>query len=311
MVAVTGSSIAGGFGVALAAGACFETSYALQALEARGVEARHALRASLLGQLVRRRRWLAAIALAIAGWVLQVAALGLAPLTLVQPTLALGLLLLLVLGVRVLGEHVGRREVVAVSAIVLGVTGIALASPERVEAVPGGLELALVGGGLGLLTIAPFVLRERGGRRGAALVASAGAADAWAAFAAKLISDELSAGRTLAAAAWAVSAGLAVLLGLTSEMTALQRLPATRVAPVVLVMQIVIPVLLAPLVIGEDWGSTPLGGGLLAASLATVAAGAALLGASRAISDLLTGGPPAAGAEPVEHHRGGGGQLGE
>ena len=295
MVAVRGGPLAEGFVVALAAGACYETSYALQALEARRMEARLALRASLLAQLARRRRWLGATALGVIGFGFQIAALTLAPLTLVQPTLALGLLLLLFLGVRVLGESVGAREVIAVAAIVLGVTGIALASPDRVESLPPGRDLALVAGCLAAIAAAPFAFRERGGRRGLALVLSAGAADAWAAFAAKLTSDELAAGRPFAAAAWAASAGAAVLLGLTSEMTALQRLPATRVAPIVVVMQIVIPVLLAPLVIGEDWGATPLGGALLGVALATVAVGAGFLGASSAVGDLLAGGHSSSG----------------
>ena len=76
---------------------------------------------SLIGQLVRNVRWLGATALSLLGWPLQVLALSLAPLALVQPTLALGLLLLLFLGARVLGEPVGRRELVAVALVIAGI----------------------------------------------------------------------------------------------------------------------------------------------------------------------------------------------
>ena len=61
----------------------------------------------------------------LGGWSLQAGSLLLAPVTVVQPTLAIGVVFLLVIGVRVLGEDIGRREVVAVGAIVAGVTGLA------------------------------------------------------------------------------------------------------------------------------------------------------------------------------------------
>src|SRR6476619_6900357 len=118
-----------GLGVAFGAAGCFETSYALQALEARAADHALALRASLLWRLIRRPRWAIAILLAVVGWGLEVVALGLAPLTVVQPVIASGLLLLLYLGVRVLGERVTWREVAAATAIVVGVVGIALAAP--------------------------------------------------------------------------------------------------------------------------------------------------------------------------------------
>src|SRR5215210_6067352 len=125
------AEVALGFAVAVGAAACYEASYAMQALEARSVGSTHELRASLLVRLARRPRWLAAIALALLGWGLQIAALGLAPLTLVQPTLALGLLLLLYLSHRVLGEPVSRRDVLGVIAITVGVAAIGLSAPER------------------------------------------------------------------------------------------------------------------------------------------------------------------------------------
>ena len=292
-----------GLAAALAAAGCYETSYVLQAVQARAADARAALRASLLLSLARRPVWVGAIALAVAGWALQILALGLAPLTLVQPAIACGLLLLLYLGVRVLDEQVTSRQLAAAIAIVSGVAGIALCAPTRVDVVAGPVPLAGVLGALGILTLAPYALRRGPGRRGALLVASAGAADAWAAFAAKLVSDEVSNGRVLRGLAWAAGAAVAVLLGLTSETTALQRLPATRVAPLVLVIQTAVPVLLAPLLVGEDWGATPLGGLGIGASFALVAAGTGVLASSRLVGDLLTAAPDRSGlaGDAVEH----------
>src|SRR5947208_5253675 len=99
----------------------YATGIALQAIEARRVSERHGLRLSLLTRLLRRSRWLAGLALNAAGFGLQEVALLLIPLTIVLPTLAAGLLLLLAIGRRMLREPVGRREFAAVAAIVLGV----------------------------------------------------------------------------------------------------------------------------------------------------------------------------------------------
>jgi len=279
-VIVAGMQLALGFAAAAGAAACYDTAYALQALEARSAPARHALRIALLHHLARRPLWLGAIALSVAGWPLQLLALSLAPLTLVEPTLALGLLLLLALGVTLLGEHVGRREVLGVLLIIAGVAGIAAASPGRSTHHAGAATLAPTLAVLGAVALTPYLFRRT---RGAGLVVSAGAGDAWAAFAAKLVVDELSHGRWPAALGLAVAAGLAVGVGFISELTALQSYPATRVGPVVLVMQIVIPVLLAPLVGGERWGT---GGPILVVALAAVAFGAALLASSRAVGEL-------------------------
>ena len=275
-----------GLAVAIAAAGCYETSYAVQALEARAVRRRAGPRAGLLLELAGRPRWLAAIALAVAGFGLQIAALGLAPLSLVQPVIASGLLLLFYLGVRVLGESVSARDVAAAAAIVAGIAGIAAAAPDRSGSVSRPLALGLVLAGLVLAAAAPYALRVLGSR-GALLVASAGAADAAAVLVAKLVSNELAAGRLLTAAGLVAGAGTTVLMGLTSETAALQRLPATRVAPLVLVIQTAVPVLLAPLLLGEDWGATPLGGALIAGSLALLGAGTVALATSRAVGVLL------------------------
>ena len=62
------------------------------------------------------------------------------------------------------------------------------------------------------------------------------------------------------------------------------------VAPAVLSMQIAIPVILGPLAGGESWGSSPLGGAVLAAALATLVAGVALIGSSKAVAGVIAEG---------------------
>ena len=54
-------------------------------------------------------------------------------------------------------------------------------------------------------------------------------------------------------------------------------------------MQTMIPVLLAPLLVGESWGDTPGSGAVLVAGFLLVAAGTAALAASPGVSQLTTG----------------------
>jgi drug/metabolite transporter (DMT)-like permease len=220
-----------------------------------------------------------------------VLALSLAPLALVQPTLALGLLLLLFLGVRVLGERVGRRELLAVALVIAGIACLAAAAPDR-STVTGGTGMTIAVAVLAALALAPYALRRR--RVGLLAVMSTGAADSVAALAAKLVAGDLADGRWGFAVAVAALAAAAGGLATLSEMSALQRLPATRVAPIVLAFQIAVPVVVVAAVGGEDWGATPLGGAVVAAGLIAVIAGAVVLAASRPVSKLIA--PPRPGS---------------
>jgi drug/metabolite transporter (DMT)-like permease len=276
-----------GIVAAVGASLLYNASIAFQALEAREVAEEHALRPSLLGRLVRRRRWLGATALGLLGWPLEIAALLLAPLTVVQPCLAAGLILLLWLGSTRLGESPGRREWIAVAAIVAGVSGVAWAAPGRTtdHAEAGAIALALA---LVALPIAlPYLLPRRGAAVGFLAVLSAGCGYAWTAIASKLLTDELAAGAALAAGAWLATAAVSEGLALLSEMSALQRNAATRVAPVMFAVQILVPVLLAPLIFGESWATTPLDGAALAAFVALAVGGTMLLAGSRAVGAVL------------------------
>jgi hypothetical protein len=263
----------------------YNTSIALQALEAREVPEEHALRPSLLGKLVRNRRWLGATALGFLGWPLEIVALLLAPLTVVQPCLASGLILLLWLGATRLGEAPGRREATAVAAIIGGVVGVALVAPQRSTEHAGTGTIALTLALVAIPIALPYVLRRRGA--GIVAVIGAGCGYAWTAIASKLLTDGLADGALLAAAAWLATAAASEGLALLSEMSALQSRPATRVAPVMFAVQVLVPVVLAPLIFEESWGSTPLGGVALLACMAVAVAGTVLLAGSRVVGAVL------------------------
>ncbi|HEX4752983.1 MAG TPA: hypothetical protein VH268_08795 [Solirubrobacterales bacterium] len=272
---------------AIGASALYNTSIALQALEAREVGSEHALRASLIGGLIRNPRWLLATLIGLLGWPLEIAALLMAPLTVVQPCLASGLVLLLFLGVTRLGETPGRREYGAVAAIVLGVAAIAWAAPERTTSNAGAVPIAIA---LALVTIpvvAPYVVRGRPNAAGTLAVVAAGFGYAWTAIASKLLTDELSAGSLLVAAVWLATAAASEAIALLSEMSALGRRPATRVAPVMFAVQVMVPVILAPLIFEESWSDTPGGGAGLVVAILLILSGVIALAGSRAVGAVI------------------------
>jgi len=274
---------------AVGASVLYNTSIALQAMEVRQVPESHSLRPSLIGRLLRNRRWLAATALGLAGWPLEIAALLLAPLTVVQPCMASGLVLLLWLGVTRLGEAPGRREAVAVAAIVLGVSGVAWAAPERTTDHAGAAAIAVALAAVAVPIALPYMLRGRATIFAALTVLSAGCGYAWTAIASKLLSDGLATGAVGIALVWLATAAASEAVALLSEMSALQRRAATQVAPAMFAVQILVPVLLAPAIFGESWRATPLGGAALAAFMAVAVVGAALLAGSRPVGRALEG----------------------
>lgn len=276
-----------GIVAAVGASCLYNTSIALQALEARDVPREHALRPSLIGRLLRNRRWLVATAVGVIGWPLEITALLLAPLTVVGPCLASGLILLLWLGDAKLGEAPGRREAFAVAAIVTGLAGVAWAAPERTTEHAGTAGIAIALGLLAVPIVAPYVMRRRVAAIGLLPVLSAGCGYAWTSIASKLFSDGLATGAILVAliplATIAFSEGAALL----SEMTALQHRHATHVAPVMFATQVLVPVLLAPLIFGESWSATPLGGAVLALFMAVALVGTVILAGSPAVGSII------------------------
>jgi hypothetical protein len=278
-----------GIVAAIAASTLYSLGVALQAMDAKRTPHTEHLHPALALSLLRRARWLAGTGLSLLGWPLQVVALLLAPLVVVQPTMAMGLLVLLFFGQRMLGEHAGRHEHIAMCAIVLGVVGTALCAPARSSTHTNDLTVTLVLVGLGLLTVAPYIVNRVRRPAASLTMIAAGLGFAWSGVATKLFSDDLSQGRLWFAAAWALSTAGASAVAALSEMSALQMRPAIQVAPVVFVTQTIVPVMVAPLLLGESFSSTPLGGVPISLSLAVLVAGAAALARSPLLLALMEG----------------------
>jgi drug/metabolite transporter (DMT)-like permease len=214
---------------------------------------------------------------------LQTGSLTAIPVTVVQPILAIGLVALIAIGSRLLGEDVTRGEVLGVTAIIVGVVGLVLLGPGQSSNQASPVVLAVVIGGLGLLALAPYALRSSTPQ----LVLSAGLAFAVCGIANSFAGQVFDEGNWGWLAIWLAVIAAGAVVALIGEMTAFQRAPVTRVFPVILVTQIVVAVGLAPLLGGESWQGSPVAVVGLAASLAVTVGGAASLVGTSAVGAVL------------------------
>src|ERR1700674_938486 len=182
-----------GIGAAVGASTLYSLGFAFQAMDAKEAPGEEHLRLALAGGRVRRARWLLGTGLSMLGFPLQVLALLLAPLVVVQPALAAGLLVLMFLAQRMLGEHAGRYEYWAMSAIVIGVIGAGVFAPPRSAThTSEELTITLVLVGLGVASLIPYLLRMIGRSQAEITMIGAGLAYGWSGVTTKLASDDLS-----------------------------------------------------------------------------------------------------------------------
>ena len=281
-----------GIGAAVGASVFYSLGIALQAMDAKEAPRDDHLRLALVWGLIKRGRWMLGTGLSILGWPLQVIALLLAPLVVVQPALAAGLLVLVFVGQRMLGEHAGAREHIAMAAIVIGVIGAGLCAPPRSTGhTSERLTILLVLTVLAVASLLPYILRAMRRSPASVTIVCAGLAFGWSGIATKLASDDLSHGYLAVAVAWGLATAAASAVGVLSESSSLQARPAIQVAPVVFVTQTIVPVALAPLLFGERFYDTPLGGVPLVLSLVLLIVGAAVLVRSPLLLALMGGDP--------------------
>lgn len=274
---------------ALVASLCFNGGIVLQALDAREAPREQGLRLSLFGRLLRRRRWLLGGAIGLLGFPLQILAFADAPFVVVQPALAVGLLLLLGLGVRMLGERVGRAEVAGVIAIGVGIGLVAWGAPDRTEQHRSPGDIAAVVLVLVALTLLPYVARGRLREAAMPTILSSGFGFAVGNIASKLLSDNLNAGHYVTAAMWLALVALTGVAAILSEMTALQRAPATRAVPIAFAVQTFVPIVLEPLFLREDFLTAELSGAPIFAGMLLTLFGVLAIARTRAVSALAAG----------------------
>src|SRR5438552_16002546 len=161
--------------------------------------------ARFLVQILREPVWLAGASLQAVGWILQAAALDRGPLVAVQALTALSLVIALPIGVRLTDQHVGRRDVVAALAVVVGiVVFLTVGAPAGGTTNPSACEwwaagliaVVLVG------TIASVGRVGRGATRAALFGAAAGVGYALQAAVTKVFVGELGQGMAHLLATW-------------------------------------------------------------------------------------------------------------
>jgi drug/metabolite transporter (DMT)-like permease len=274
---------------AVASSALFNVGIALQALEARAAPREEGLRLALLLDLLRRRRWIAGLLLGALGVPLEVLAFSWAPFVVVEPLLASGLLVLLAIGARVLGERPGASVIAGVVAIIAGTALIAWGAPPHSDRHRGAVAVVVVVAAMVALSLVPFFLR--GTRLDNALVPNLGSACGFAAtnVAAKLLADDLGGGHYPEAVAWLAVAAFAGVAATITGMTALQRARATTVVPISTAVQTFLPIALEPLFLTEGWRAAELEGGVLLAGIAVMAIGTVVVARTRSVSELVAG----------------------
>ncbi len=243
---------------------------------------------ALLLHLVRRKRWMAGFLLISVGFGLQLVALAWAPFVVVQPMLAAGLLLVLYLGVRILGERIGPGQIAGVIGIIGGIGLLAWGTPAGNETVRSQFAVISVIALLSVVALVPFALRRRGRLDSATFViVASGLAFGASNIATKLISNSLSDDLWLAALVWYVVVLATAVVAFITEMTALQRRPATLVVPLTLSVQTFLPVLLEPLYLSERWRTAALDGVPLIAGLVFMLFGSVVVARTPAVSALV------------------------
>jgi drug/metabolite transporter (DMT)-like permease len=195
---------------------------------------------------------------------------------------------LLILGVRLLGEPVGRREIAGVVAIVAGIAALGWVAPAHTGAFTRtGKEVAIVW--LAAVVVAPYVLRALHRSGGLATSILAGLGWGWVGIGTALVDAAIGDRHWLVAAGWGACVAGASWGTLLSEMTALQRWPATRAIPVSFALEMAAPAAAAPALTRH--GAGPWHGIPFALALLVACAGAALLGASRPVARAVVPDP--------------------
>jgi hypothetical protein len=275
---------------ALVASVLFNVGMALQALEAKKAPRELALKGTLVLRLLRRPLWLLGSALGIVGIAPQVLALSEAPFVVVQTALAGGLLVLLWLSVRTLGEQVGAHDLVGVGAMIAGIGLVAWGAPTHVEAHRAGIAVVLVVAGLSAAAVAPWLLRNTRVVTPLVLIVASGCGFAATNVATKLASDDFGLHHVPNALTWSLVVAVMGIVAVVAQMTAFQQQDATVVIPVGFAVQTFFPIVLEPLFLRERLASIPLDGLPIVAGLVLLLAGTVLIARNDAVAELAAAG---------------------
>jgi len=273
----------------------------LQRMAAATAPAKHALRLSLLGYLVRRRVWLVGIGMVILAAVCQATALATGPVALVQPIFIIELPFTLLVASRLARRRLPRMTWWAVGLVTVSLgAGLAAAAPSGGSAQASTrvwITALIVTGGFEAVVITVGV-RARGNARGAALGLAAACGYALTATLMKSAVSALDRGIGPFFSSWQLYATAAAGVGaLFLLQNALQAGTLVAVQPPLTMGDALISACYGVTVFGEDVRT---GGWLLVVEILaviTIAVGCVQL--SRSLDDVHSPWQPAPAAPPT------------
>jgi hypothetical protein len=232
-------------------------------------------------ELFRSRWWTIGFAVAALSWMLHVAAIAVAPLSLVTAVVAGGIVLIAYPAERYFGHSLGRRELVGLLLAGVGLAFLALTVPEGSGSHGGysvetmiAFELAAIGIGMLLLRSARG---DRGASAGVLLGAAAGLLIGVANVAIKALTEALAAGPQALVSPWT----LLVLVAAVGAFFALARgMQLGEAIPVIAATTVVsscAAILGGVIVFGDPVGSDLLSGVARGAAFAAVVFATALI----------------------------------
>ncbi len=275
-----------GLAASMGAALLLSSGTVLQAIDSRRVSREHCMRLSLLGRLMRRPLWLLGTVVGYLAFPLELLALRHAPLVLVQPVHALGLLVVLAAGVKLMRERVSGAELAGVAAIIVGLGMVAWGSPAGAEREVSDLAVAGAALALTLSSFTPFVIGRRCGRT--VLVLSAALGFAGANLAVKGFSDHIAGHDYVIAAGYLAIAAVGSISGVINQMSAFQRHRAVEVVPLTFAIPTFVPAVLGMLVLREHWATAALAGAPFAAGGFLLMLGTAALGRAGAVTRVAS-----------------------
>jgi len=213
--------------IAIASSALFGSGVALQQRPARNVPEHYAARLVLLARVAQRPLWLLGIAAELAGFALQVVALGHGSLVVVQPIITVSLLFTIALAGTWSRATVTRRDWAAVVVVVIGLSAfLVMAQPSehsRGQASIGAWAIMSVSAVVAVATLLAAGFHSGGRRRAALFGLAAGVGDAVMAVLTKAFAHDLEPGLMHALHSWTPYALAAVgIVALLLSQTAYQ-----------------------------------------------------------------------------------------
>jgi hypothetical protein len=232
--------------------------------------------------LFRSRWWAIGFAIAAGAWVLHVAALAIAPLSLVETTISAGLVLLAWLAERWFGVRIGIREWVGLALCAGGLALIAATSGQPSDPGAGYSTGAMIpfeasAVGIGLLLLLSGSSGSQRGSSGALLGVASGLLLGVANVAVKALTDTVPADPLSILGPWSLVALVAGVLAFFALARGMQTIGAIPVITLTTVAANVISVAGGIVVFGDPVGANPLAVAVRAAAFAAVIVAAALM----------------------------------